>query len=171
MFSFTLLPSFQSDQASGIRLAVVMQNFTNIATSVIISFVFGWELTLLILGIGPIIASVTIIGMNVLTGQAAEDKKELEMAGKVGIFYCSSSRTSTICWWDYLQIGQSKIRQSKEYVTATIQSEQKAQSHIMCNRNKIRWKKNIHKVEHLHWIIYKILSCMYYEHDNCISFF
>lgn len=97
MFLFTLLPSFQSDQASGIRLAIVMQNLTNMGTSVIISFVFGWELTLLILAIGPILAIVTAIGMKVLMGQAAEDKKELEMAGKVGMFYCSSSRTSTIC--------------------------------------------------------------------------
>lgn len=86
MFSFTSFPSFQSDQASGIRLAIVMQNLTNVGTSLIISFVFGWELTLLILAIGPILIFVTAIGMKVLMGQADKDKKELEMAGKVGIF-------------------------------------------------------------------------------------
>lgn len=66
-------------------MATLAQNFSNMGTSVIISFVYGWELTLLILVVVPIMAVAGAVEMKLLTGHAAEDKKELEKAGKVRI--------------------------------------------------------------------------------------
>lgn len=52
-------------------------------TAVIISFVYGWELTLLILAVVPLMAMAGAAEIKLLTGHAASDKKELEKAGKV----------------------------------------------------------------------------------------
>lgn len=75
-------------------MATLMQNFSNMGISIIISFIFGWELTLLILAVVPIIALASAAEMRLLSGHAAEDKRELEAAGKVKISYFSLHRSS-----------------------------------------------------------------------------
>lgn len=75
-------------------MATLMQNFSNMGISIIISFIFGWELTLLILAVVPIIALASAAEMKLLSGHAAEDKRELEAAGKVEISHFSLSTSS-----------------------------------------------------------------------------
>lgn len=72
-----------------------MQNFSNIGISIIIAFVYGWELTLLILAVVPIIAFAGAANIKILAGHAAKDKKELEAAGKVKPKFFSSVRLET----------------------------------------------------------------------------
>uniref|UniRef100_A0A8C2Z594 ATP binding cassette subfamily B member 1 n=1 Tax=Cyclopterus lumpus TaxID=8103 RepID=A0A8C2Z594_CYCLU len=75
-------------QVQGVSL-----NSANMGTSVVISFVYGWQLTLLVLAVVPVVAAAATFEMRALTGYAAQDKKELEKSGKIATEAIGNIRT------------------------------------------------------------------------------
>ena len=71
-------------QATGVRLGVAIMNMANIGTGLVIAFIYGWQLTLLIIAFLPLLILGGYLEIRILAGVAGSNKAALEEAGKVG---------------------------------------------------------------------------------------
>ncbi|XP_063309202.1 LOW QUALITY PROTEIN: ATP-binding cassette sub-family B member 5 [Pelobates fuscus] len=83
----------QIQTATGSRLGLIAESVSTIGLSIIISFAFGWEMTLLILLLCPILIFTGLLETKALVGFANRDKKELQYAGKIATEAVDSIKT------------------------------------------------------------------------------
>ncbi|XP_029444910.1 ATP-binding cassette sub-family B member 5-like isoform X2 [Rhinatrema bivittatum] len=83
----------QVQTATGSRLGLIAQNVCSMGLSVIIAFAYGWEMTLLILAMAPVLAMAGLLETRALSGFANRDKKQLQSAGKVATEAVENIRT------------------------------------------------------------------------------
>lgn len=79
--------------ASGARMGKLLENVANMGTAIIISFIFGWQLTLVIIAFIPIIAIAGALEFQLLSGVAGKNKEALEGAGKIASEAIGNIRT------------------------------------------------------------------------------
>ena len=69
---------------TGDRFGFISQGFFNIGVAIIIAFIFGWQLTLLVLTFLPFIASASLLQLKFQQGNVKSQKSSQESIGKVG---------------------------------------------------------------------------------------
>jgi ABC-type bacteriocin/lantibiotic exporter with double-glycine peptidase domain len=72
-------------QATGSRLAVLIQSFGSITYGIIIGFIYSWKLTLVVLGFAPLMLVTSVIKMRIVYGSQGHINKKMEQAAKVMI--------------------------------------------------------------------------------------
>ncbi|XP_056375699.1 ATP-binding cassette sub-family B member 5-like isoform X2 [Hyla sarda] len=83
----------QIQTATGSRLGLLAQNFSSMGLSILIAFFYGWELTLLILAMTPVLVVTGLLETRALVGFANRDKKDLQEAGKIATEVVENIRT------------------------------------------------------------------------------
>lgn len=69
--------------ATGTRLGTLLEVSVSMLMAIIIAFVYSWVLTLVVLGIVPIMLLSSGLEVKALAGHTVANKKSLEKAGKV----------------------------------------------------------------------------------------
>ena len=80
-------------QATGSRLGTLVEMCVGMLLALIIAFVYSWVLTLIILGVVPVMMVAGALQLKVFTGHATSSKKALENAGKVAVDSIENIRT------------------------------------------------------------------------------
>ncbi len=63
----------------------MLESFVGMFLGLLISFIYNWVLSLVILGVVPIVIIAGSLEARALTGQAGDNKRDLESAGKVRV--------------------------------------------------------------------------------------
>ncbi|KAM5157180.1 ATP-binding cassette sub-family B member 5-like [Mantella aurantiaca] len=118
----------QIQTATGSRLGLIAENFAVMIISLIISLVFGWELSLLILALTPVLIVSGFLELRALTGFANRDKKQLQQAGKIATEAVDNIRTV---------VSLTRERTFEEMYSESLQkpyrnSQRKAQVYGIC---------------------------------------
>ncbi|XP_062423785.1 ATP-binding cassette sub-family B member 5 [Rhea pennata] len=79
--------------ATGTRLGLMTMTVCTLLTAIIIAFVYGWQLTLLILACIPFVIATNAISIRSMSGHAAKDQKALEEAGRISTESVENIRT------------------------------------------------------------------------------
>ena len=90
---YSLLPLCLILQATGSRLGTIVEIFSGLVLVLVIGFVYSWLLTLVVLGILPLVIFAALLQVQALAGYASNSKKSLEDAGKVAVDSIENIRT------------------------------------------------------------------------------
>ena len=80
-------------QATGTRVGTLLESFVSMFLVIIISFVFSWLVTLVVLGVVPLIILAGAFQTQIFTSHATKIKKDLENAGKIAVDSIDHVRT------------------------------------------------------------------------------
>ncbi|XP_048341989.1 bile salt export pump isoform X2 [Sphaerodactylus townsendi] len=83
----------QVQGATGTQIGMIVSSLTNIGVAIIIAFYFSWKLSLVILCFLPFLALSGAIQSKMLTGFASQDKKAMEITGRISSEALSNIRT------------------------------------------------------------------------------
>ncbi|XP_074754153.1 ATP-binding cassette sub-family B member 5 isoform X2 [Athene noctua] len=79
--------------ATGSRLGLMTMTVFTLLTAIVIAFVYGWQLTLLILACIPFVIATNAARVSSVSGHAAKDQKALEEAGRISTESVENIRT------------------------------------------------------------------------------
>ncbi|PKK31850.1 ATP-binding cassette, sub-family B (MDR/TAP), member 5 [Columba livia] len=79
--------------ATGSRLGLMTMTVCTLLTAIIIAFIYGWQLTLLILACIPFVIATNAASVSAVSGHAAKDQKALEEAGRISTESVGNIRT------------------------------------------------------------------------------
>ena len=79
--------------ASGVRIGMIFQNVMTMGATVIICFVYSWQLTLLLLAFSPVMIAGGYVETLMITGVAKGDKEAIEGAGQIAVAAIQNIRT------------------------------------------------------------------------------
>ncbi|XP_010180454.1 PREDICTED: multidrug resistance protein 1-like [Mesitornis unicolor] len=79
--------------ATGSRLGLMTMTVFTLLTAIIIAFVYGWQLTLLILACIPFVIAANAAQVRSVSGHATKDQKALEEAGRISTESVENIRT------------------------------------------------------------------------------
>ncbi|XP_074659631.1 ATP-dependent translocase ABCB1-like [Tubulanus polymorphus] len=79
--------------ATGSRFAIIIQAIANLGVGILISFVYGWKLTLVVLCFLPLMAVAGVMENRMLTGFAKTDNNVIEEGGKIAVEATENIRT------------------------------------------------------------------------------
>ncbi|XP_010147784.1 PREDICTED: multidrug resistance protein 1-like [Eurypyga helias] len=79
--------------ATGSRLGLMTMTVFTLLTAIVIAFVYGWQLTLLILACIPFVIATNAATVSSVSGHAAKDQKALEEAGRISTESVENIRT------------------------------------------------------------------------------
>ncbi|KAM6314849.1 LOW QUALITY PROTEIN: ATP-binding cassette sub-family B member 5 [Aegotheles albertisi] len=79
--------------ATGSRLGLMTMTVFTLLTAIVTAFVYGWQLTLLILACIPFVIATNAARVSSVSGHAAKDQKALEEAGRISTESVENIRT------------------------------------------------------------------------------
>ncbi|XP_052821017.1 ATP-dependent translocase ABCB1-like isoform X1 [Mya arenaria] len=79
--------------ATGIRIATVLQSLVGMVAALTISFIYGWQLALVVLGGVPLMVAAGAIQLKTVMGTQKKDNVDLELAGKTASESIENVRT------------------------------------------------------------------------------
>ncbi|XP_038653374.1 ATP-dependent translocase ABCB1 isoform X1 [Scyliorhinus canicula] len=79
--------------ATGTRLGLMTMNACTLGAAIVLSFIFGWQLTFIVLACIPFLIGANIIAMRSTLGHASKDNKSLETSGKISTEAVENIRT------------------------------------------------------------------------------
>ncbi|GCB71343.1 hypothetical protein scyTo_0001535 [Scyliorhinus torazame] len=79
--------------ATGTRLGLMAMNVCTLGAAIVLSFIFGWQLTFVVLACIPFLIGANIIAMKSTFGHASKDNKSLEASGKISTEAVENIRT------------------------------------------------------------------------------